>query len=284
MTGLTLVTGATGFVGRQVLRALVARGAALRLVVRPGSTPSPPGDTAEVLESTDLFAESADWWARACTGVDTVIHLAWYAEPGQYLESPRNLDCLRGTITLAQGAVRASVRRFVGVGSCAEYDVGAGLLDVTTPLRPTTAYAGAKAATFLALSQWLPKQQVEFAWCRLFYLYGEGEDQRRLVPYLRARMASGEHAELTSGQQVRDYMDVRDAGGEIAAIASGSEIGALNVCSGVPITVRQLAEGIADEYGRRDLLRFGARPDGPFDPRVVVGVRSRPRIDPPIGR
>ena len=42
-----------------------------------------------------------------------------------------------------------------------------------------------------------------------------------------------------------------------------------------PITVRQLAEQIADEYGRRDLLRFGAREDNQVDPPCVVGIPSR---------
>jgi nucleoside-diphosphate-sugar epimerase len=55
-------------------------------------------------------------------------------------------------------------------------------------------------------------------------------------------------------------------------VARGGEQGAVNVCSGVPVTVRELAERIADEYGRRDLLRFGARPDNLTDPPVVVGV------------
>jgi dTDP-6-deoxy-L-talose 4-dehydrogenase (NAD+) len=40
------------------------------------------------------------------------------------------------------------------------------------------------------------------------------------------------------------------------------------------VTVRELAERIADEYGRRDLLRFGARPDNLVDPPCVVGVRA----------
>ncbi len=125
----------------------------------------------------------------------------------------------------------------------------------------------------MALSQWLPSQNVDFVWCRLFYLYGEGEDARRLVPYLRARLATGESAELTSGTQIRDFLDVREAGILIAETALGGEQGPVNVCSGEPITVRQLAEQIADEYGRRDLLRFGARPENLVDPPCVVGRR-----------
>jgi len=65
---------------------------------------------------------------------------------------------------------------------------------------------------------------------------------------------------------------VIDAGRTIADVALGHRKGAVNVCSGTPTTVRELAERIADEYGRRDLLRFGARADNQFDPPMVVGV------------
>lgn len=272
---LILLTGATGFVGRQVLRQLSDQNYGMRIVIREGLSDQVKGCAGieKIIETSDLFRESADWWAVACEGVDSVIHLAWYVEPGKYLQSSKNLDCLTGTLQLAQGAAQAGMRRFIGIGTCFEYDLTRCMLSVQTPLRPLTPYAGAKAAAFMALSQWLPQQGVEFAWCRLFYLYGEGEDERRLVPCLRAKLTAGEPAELTSGAQVRDYLDVRDAGRMIVDSALGVVQGPINICSGIPITVRQLAEQIADEYGRRDLLRFGARADNPIDPPYVVGVR-----------
>ena len=264
-SGLILLTGATGFVGRQVLDELCGRGARIRPVVRDGKQGQIPASPAieSIVTTADLWAETIGWWAEACRGVDTVIHVAWYAEPGQYLQSIKNLECLSGTLQLAQGAARAKVRRFVGVGH----------LEVKTPLKPTTLYAAAKAAAFMTLAQYLPQQGIEFAWCRLFYLYGEGEDARRLVPYLRAKLAAGEPAELTSGNQLRDYLDVREAARQLADAALGRVQGPVNICSGEGVTIRALAERIADEYGRRDLLRFGARPDNLVDPPVVVGVR-----------
>ena len=275
MTNTVLLTGATGFVGRQVLRVLAERGIRVRLVVREGAAlPASPAAIESVVETRDLFAETDGWWAAVCQGVDTVIHVAWYAEAGQYLQSPKNLDCLMGTLQLAKGAAQSQVRRFIGIGTCFEYDLTGGMLSVETPLRPLTPYAGAKAAAYLALLQWLPLQGVEFAWCRLFYLYGEGEDARRLVPYLRNKLAAREPAELTSGNQIRDFLDVGEAARQIVAAALSDRQGPVNICSGVPITVRQLAEQLADETGRRDLLKFGARPDNLVDPPCVVGVRN----------
>ena len=274
MTKTILLTGSTGFVGRQVLKELKKHSVKIRLIVREDNSKGIDfNDQIEPLILTpDLFSESLSWWQNVLCGVDTVIHVAWYAEPGLYLQSAKNLDCLSGTLTMAKACANSRVRRFVGVGTCFEYDLEYGLLKTTTPLKPDSPYASSKAAAFLALSQWLPSQAVEFAWCRLFYLYGEGEDERRLVPYIHKQLQKGEPAELTSGKQIRDFLNVAEAGRILAETALNTRQGSVNICSGIPITVRQLAEKIADEYGRRDLLKFGVRPDNLIDPPCVVGI------------
>jgi nucleoside-diphosphate-sugar epimerase len=269
-----LLTGANGFVGKNIFRALTISDALIVPVVRSGRESSFKNEpnVRRIVSSPDIFQESVDWWADQCNGVDVIVHAAWYAEPGMYLESSKNMDCLIGSLNFAKGAVHAGVTRFVGVGTCFEYDLSTGVLSKDTPLDPLTPYAAAKAALYMGLSKWLLEQSVEFAWCRLFYLYGNGEDDRRLVPYLHKQLSKGESVELTSGKQIRDFLDVTEAGRKIAGIALGDQQGPINVCSGVPITVRQLAEQIADDYGRRDLLKFGVRPDNLVDPPCVLGI------------
>ena len=271
-----LLTGATGFVGSAAARILKARGDALRCVIRTGSVERlvglGMGD--EVVETQDLFAETADWWSEVAAETDMVLHVAWYAEPGKYLTSGKNVDCLAGTLRMAQGVARAGVGRFVGVGTCFEYDLSPGYLTHMTPLDPTTPYAAAKAAAYLSLREWLPRQGVSFLWARLFYLYGPGEDERRLVSYLHRQLAVGKPVELTRGEQVRDFMDVREAARVLVDELQGARIGAVNISSGQGITVRALAESIADMYGRRDLLHFGTRPENLTDPPLVVGLHD----------
>ena len=276
-----LLTGASGFVGRQIFKALSASIFRMVPVVRIGKESlfqsQPKVD--RIVCSPDIFQESSDWWAEQCKEVDVVIHAAWYAEPGKYLQSSRNMDCLVGSLNLAKGAAIAGVKRFVGIGTCFEYDLSAGVLSKDTPLNPLTPYSGAKAALYMGLSHWLPGQSVEFAWCRLFYLYGEGEDERRLVSYLHKQLVKGEAVELTSGKQIRDFLDVSEAGRIIGEVAVGEQHGPVNVCSGEPITVRQLAEQIADTYGRRDLLKFGSRPDNLVDPPCVLGIPNHRSVE-----
>lgn len=246
------------------------------LVVRGGKEDVFRGTSCinKIVSTPDLFKENELWWEKQCEGVDVVIHSAWYAEPGKYLPSPINMACLTGSLNLALGAVNAGIKRFIGIGTCFEYDLSPGTLSVETPLKPLTPYAAAKASLYYALLHWLPAVSVAFAWCRLFYLYGEGEHRNRLVPYLRERLEKGVPADLTSGNQIRDFLDVADAGRLITEVALGSQQGPINICSGEAITVRQIAEQIADEYGRRDLLKFGTRPDNLIDPLRVVGVSN----------
>jgi nucleoside-diphosphate-sugar epimerase len=273
MKSKVLVTGGTGFVGRHVLRQLIGGGHRLSLVVRSGTKARLPSNTLieDIHETDDLFSESPEWWARVAKDTDTVIHLAWYAEPGHYQKSARNLDCLKGTCALAQGAAAAGVKRFVGIGTCAEYEITGDILTVATPLAPTTLYSAAKAATYIALSQFLPAAGTSFVWCRLFYLYGEGEHPARLVPYIRERLDTDNFVELSSGEQTRDFLEVQEAAKRILAVTLSTQCGPINICSGTPTTIKQFAELIADAYGKRHLLRFGVRPRNVFDPPYIVG-------------
>jgi dTDP-6-deoxy-L-talose 4-dehydrogenase (NAD+) len=258
------------------LKSLIAENVRIRCIVREGKESELP--VSEKLElplvTKDLFEESEEWWRSALEGIHTIIHAAWYAEPGQYQLSPKNLDCLLGTLIMAKAVIASGCKRFVGIGTCFEYEHSSQKLSTDAPLGPSSPYAAAKAAAYLSLSQTLPSQGVEFVWCRLFYLYGEGEDPRRLVQSIRISLSEGREVALTAGNQVRDFLDVREAGERIAQVALGKFTGPLNICSGAPITVRELAESVADGFGRREFLKFGARPENPVDPVFVVGIPS----------
>lgn len=268
------ITGASGFVGKHVLRHIARQNVELTLVVRNADCAEyfQYPCIASVLITKNLFLETSEWWGDALKGIDTVIHLAWYAEPGIYLSSPNNLDCLMGTLNMAKGASYAGVTKFVGIGTCFEYEISTKHLSIDTPLGPKTLYAATKAATFLSLSRYFSDHNIAFAWCRIFYLFGEGEDERRLVAYVRSQIFNGKTANLSDGQQIRDYLDVSVAAEYIVRIALGDQIGAINICSGLPISVRRLVEEIANEYDALDLLNFGAVKRALLDPEYVVGI------------
>ena len=277
MTKRILITGAGGFIGTNVLKVLAHEDVELILVVRgsPREYHHIPR-VKEVVATSDLFSESEIWWRKRCRGVDAVLHLAWFMEPSSYPHAPQNLECLVGSINLAKAAVAENVKKFIGAGTCFEYEIGSKALSVETPLSPSTLYGASKAALFLALSRHFQLTNVDFAWCRLFYLYGReansNEDSGRLVPYIRRQLLAGLPALLTSGEQIRDFMEIEIAAQTLSEIVLGNQVGPVNVCTGSPTSVRELALRISLEFDRPDLLHFGGRDDDPFNPPYLVGV------------
>src|SRR5215210_4732578 len=165
-----MVTGATGFIGSAVVRRLRRNGH-------------------EVADARiDLRAASDDAVARyvADAGASRCIHCAWYTNHTDYLTNAVNRDWLRASRRLAA----AFPGRFVGLGTCLEYDVAdaAGPLGEDSPLRPETLYARCKAELLDALSEACD----DFAWARVFFVYGPGDRAGRLVPDMIAKFARGE--------------------------------------------------------------------------------------------
>jgi nucleoside-diphosphate-sugar epimerase len=173
---------------------------------------------------------------------------------------------------MARAAAKAGVGHIIGLGTCMEYRLPSTRIQPDAPLGPSTIYSAAKLATYFALRRHTALAGQRFTWARLFYLHGEFEQQGRLAPYIHNCIARGEHARLSAGTQLRDYLHVADAGRMIAGIADTRQEGVVNICSGRPTTVRLFAERIADMYGRRDLLIFSSDPIPPHDPAAVVGV------------
>jgi dTDP-6-deoxy-L-talose 4-dehydrogenase (NAD+) len=170
-----LIIGVTGFVGKQLIYILNNNKVKLVLVIRNKkeipTILNKYKNVEKIIYSKNIFTEKIEWWTKQCKGI--IVHLAWYVEPGSYLNSSKNIDCLIGTLNLAKGAVNARVKKFVGIGTCFEYDLSYKKLSIETPIRPTSCYANSKASVFYALSSFLSFNFVKIAWCRLFYLYGE---------------------------------------------------------------------------------------------------------------
>jgi nucleoside-diphosphate-sugar epimerase len=216
-----LLTGSTGFIGSHVAELLTRQGHEL-------------GQPAEV-----------------------GIHLAWYVEPGKYLESPLNDKCRDDSLALIKST---PCRRWVVAGTCFEEF-------------PTTRSARAKRDLYLELE----KLDIELAWTRLFYLYGPREHPRRFVPSVINALLAGKPAPLTKGDEIRDFLHVEDVAAGIVAVAVSKLTGIVQVGSGLPVTVREVATEIAGIIGRPELLQFGAYQPATTDPPSLVADNARLR-------
>ena len=193
---LVLVTGASGFVGSHITQTLLDEQIKVRVVSRSikDTADIEWSNMAKIFITENLFKEPQENLCKLLEGVDIVIHAAWYAEPGKYLDSEKNLECLEGTLSLAKAASQVGVKKFVGIGTCLEYGESQERLNVDSPLDPISLYASSKAACYRELDKFCENIDMDFAWARLFYLYGAREDSRRLVPYLKRRLFEREIA------------------------------------------------------------------------------------------
>jgi nucleoside-diphosphate-sugar epimerase len=274
-----LLTGAGGFIGSHAARALLASGCEVAAVLRPTTSTARLQEVIDRLTvvRTDLAdlpvlrQALLDWRPDAC------LHLAWYAEPGKYLHSPQNIPALTASLALLEELARAGCKQVVMAGTCAEYDTDRGLLREDGPTRPATVYAASKLALDLVGQHLAAAAGVRFAWARLFYLYGPGEDEKRVVPAVIRALMRGEPFPATQGEQVRDYLHVEDVAAGLVTLVTQGAAGVFNVASGVPVTVRQLMETVGDLLGRADLLRFGAVPYRDWEPSFICGDNQRLR-------
>jgi nucleoside-diphosphate-sugar epimerase len=271
-----LVTGARGFIGSHVCRALQAHGCEVRALRRRTASTDGCEDLWRVeWVEADLLSATPRTLAEMCRGIDACIHAAWFVVPGEYLTSPRNDEYRAASIRLFSALLDGGCRTITGVGTCFEYEQIDRPLDEAARLDPTTPYAAAKLATCIEGQSMARDAGASFAWARLFYLYGPREDSRRLVASVARQLLKEERVAVTNGLQVRDFLHVSDVAEALMAVTEARIDGPVNVGSGEPVQVREVVETIGRLTGRGDLIDFGARSENAVDPPFVCADNDR---------
>ena len=265
-----MVTGGSGFIGRHVLHALRDRQVEIYTISRRKfDCPGVNVICADLLSSpiSDIIGDVKP---------NVVLHNAWFVEHGAFWESTLNLDWVGATLRLGRACIEHSVDRFVGVGTCYEYEwpSSAPCIEATTPIGRHLLYDRAKSAVRDLLGEYFSKNHTAFAWGRMFFLYGPYEAPQRLVASIARALLEREPAKCSSGLAVRDFMDVRDAGAALAALALSTMTGDVNISSGIPVRIADVAMLLGELAGTPDLIKLGAYPDR-TEPPYIVGCSQR---------
>lgn len=272
------ISGANGFIGSQLARRLVKDGVDVHALIRPESDTERIADIIANVHVVygDLLRPEQGWLTQLGEiNPDTCFHFAWYAEPGVFLTSPLNLQYLAASLHLAEGVAKAGCKKLVIAGSFSEYDQDLGYLTEDSALRPNTPYGAAKVALYQALAPWATREGIELVWPRIFSVYGPGEDEKRFVPAVILAALKGETTRLTPGEQLRDYQHVADAAEAVWAVVKSGITGAVNIGSGKPIAIGELAMEIGKIVGRPELIRLGDLPYRAGEAMFVCANTSR---------
>jgi nucleoside-diphosphate-sugar epimerase len=255
-----LVTGARGFVGRHCLPLLAAAGFEVHAVAGP-TISTEVGEEVATRHRVDLLDASSTDALLDHVRPTHVLHLAWFAKHGAFWAGLENLRWVGATLHLFQAAAARGVNRFVGCGTCAEYDPAVELCDeASSPLAPVSLYGVCKRAAQDCLRAAAPHLGVSNAWARLFFPYGPHDRPTRLVPSVIRSLLAGESAACSAGTQVRDLLHVRDVASAMVALLTCDVQGPVNVASGEGVEVREVLRKIGELIGRPDLICLGAVP------------------------
>ncbi|MEV6359820.1 NAD-dependent epimerase/dehydratase family protein [Nocardia asteroides] len=244
-----LVTGASGFVGGAVVRALARAGTPVRAMVRDPAT-APAGVEVAVADLADTAA-----LARAVTGVRAVVHaaalLGEFGRPAEFFAVN-----VAGTDRLMQEAAAAGARRFVFLGSPSALmapDGGDQLgIDETVPYpdRFLNSYCQTKAvAEQLVLAADTPT----FTTCSLRprAVWGPGDRHGPIVQIL-AKLRAGRLPDLSGGREVLAslcYIDHLTHAVELALTAENVGGRAYFVADAEPVPVWPTMAAVAERFG-----------------------------------
>jgi len=250
-----LVTGAGGFVGPYLVRALAAKGHEVHGLVRSAAVPTRLAELSVVTHRGDLLDGSGIDTIVADVAPDAICHLAALSFVPDAERDPQTAYRVNVDGTLAVlSALRVHVpkARLLFVGSSDAY--GAVLddelpIDEDVPLRPLTVYGASKAAADLTASQWGRAYGLDVVRVRPFNHAGPGQGPSFVCPALAKQVA-----DIEAGRQapvlrignldpVRDLSDVRDvAAGYVALLERGMPGHVYNLCSGVGRSICEVVD------------------------------------------
>ena len=265
-----LLTGATGFIGSHVLDALLFRGVYdVHAVTHDTLSPQRLGVTwhqADLLNSVQTDCLMRD----LCP--DLLMHFAWYAVPGEYWVSNKNLDWAEASIHLIKSFYAYGGQRIVGAGTCAEYKWGSEILsESATALEPATLYGQSKLKVGELLDKYAREFDKSSAWGRIFFLYGPYEDPRRLVSSVICSLLGNKPALCTHCQQVRDFLYVKDVAAAFVALLESDVSGPVNIASGCAVKLQEIVQIAERCLGMEGQVKFGELPVADNECPVIVG-------------
>lgn len=272
-----LVTGASGYLGRHIPDHILQAGGSVSVL---GRSPWHQQRDNVDFHKVDLMNIDRNAFGDiAAIGADTLIHVAWYTEPGAYWNSIENLRWMSASLRLIDAFIAGGGKRIVVAGTCAEYDWRYHtMIEGETPLNPSTLYGQSKASLNLTLQALARTNAVSVAWAHIFFPYGPHEKSGRMMSDLVLNLLQGREMAVSPGHVLRDFMHIDDVAGGIAALARSDVQGQINIGSGKPLRQRDVMQLAAEKTGRPELLKF-TRPPSPSDPVCLAAATKRLEIE-----
>lgn len=285
-----LVIGSAGFIGRWVAKYLCDAGAELWLLDRDRSRLDAVADSLSI-RGRRIVADLAvsGEFARVHDEVfpDITFNLAGYGisrdETSEAAAWRINAELVQQIVSVVGRGRREGWKglSLVHTGSGFEFGSVSGEVTEEVVPNPATLYGKTKLAGTRIVQAASTGKNLRAVAARLFTVFGPGEGSQRLLPSLLRAARSKEPLKMTKGEQLRDFMYVKDVAAGLLRLGLCPKVpgGTVNLATGNLLSVREFVECAADLLGMgRDQLHFGAIPyreDEILQGRVQIGLLRR---------
>lgn len=255
-----LVTGAAGYMGKHVIKALLNEGHDVYV-----SDFQYKGiDERAIIVEEPIFDGQKNIY-DLLGKPDVLIHLAW--RDGFIHNSTSHMRDLSNHVTFLENMIDGGLKNLTVMGTMHEVGYWEGAITAETPCNPMSMYGIAKNALRQTLLLYCQDKDVNLHWLRAYYIYGDDMRGSSIFAKLCQAVEDGKSEfPFTTGKNLYDFIHIDELAKQIVKASTQNDInGVINVCTGQPISLADKVERYIKEHDFNILLKYGAFPDRPYD-------------------
>ena len=257
-----LITGASGFIGKNLINILDLDGCEIHAIYNQNK---PKNNLKNITwHQVDLFKNREVEEVMMSIKPSHVVHLAWYAEHGKFWNSDKNIDWVDASIKLFKEFKKYNGKKFIVSGTKAEYFDGEfseehldsvfECLEGMTP-NPDTLYGKSKNLLHENLIN-LDEDNKSLVWARVFDTYGPHENKKKFCSYVVKSAQDNQVISCNNPQLELDFLHVKDIAKAFKVILLSDFAGTINISSGKCISLKKISEFILKKLKKEELLEL----------------------------
>ena len=262
-----LVTGANGYIGRHVVKALLDKG----VDVIACDIVKTDIDSRAEFKKFNIFELPEGNVFEQLESPNVCLHMAW--RNGFVHNSPTQIGDLSAHYKFLTAMIDGGLKQLAVMGTMHEVGYWEGAIDENTPCNPVSMYGIAKDALRRSMILYCRHKECILQWLRCYYILGDDKNNNSIFCKLLLAAEEGKKSfPFTTGKNMYDFIKVDDLSNQISAAVMQKEVvGIINCCTGMPMSLADRVEQFVKENNLNIKLEYGAFPDRPYDSPVIYG-------------